>query len=154
MDGLFRRYPRPGSGFGAHTRTSSRDAPLWVPREVMLPSMTSPSFSSRPQCAPFPAGEPVNTRSPGNSGMFQDAWDTSWATLKIMSAVDSCCITCPLSLSVTVSCCGSEMNFEGTSSGPVGKNPGAFLARYQSEPMAVMSLRKTRSRVVMLLTMV
>ena len=60
----------------------------------------------------------------------------------------------PLSFSVTWTSCGSPKNLAGTSSGPVGRKPGAFLARYQSEPIAGMSLRKTYSRVVMSLTMV
>ena len=45
-------------------------------------------------------------------------------------------------------------NGAGTRNGPVGRNPGAFFARYQSVPISFMSLRNTRSRVVMSLTIV
>ena len=50
---------------------------------------------------PLPAGLPVSTRSPGSSGMVWEVYETSVATPKIMSLVDSSCMVLPLSFSVT-----------------------------------------------------
>ena len=41
----------------------------WRPSPVISPSSTSPSARNTPQWAPFPAGEPVSTRSPGPSSV-------------------------------------------------------------------------------------
>src|SRR5690606_28190518 len=57
-------------GVGAvqrHRAASATQRVRWAPSPVMEASMTSPSRSSRPQCMPLPAGEPVSTRSPGSS---------------------------------------------------------------------------------------
>ena len=103
---------------------------------------------------PLPAGLPVRIRSPGSSGVICDAAATSVATSKIMSLVDSSCMTWPLSVRVSCSAEVSPTKAAGTRNGPVGRKPGAFLPRNQSVPISFMSRRKTRSRVVRSLTMV
>lgn len=60
----------------------------------------------------------------------------------------------PLSLSVTRRSPGSAIDSAGTSHGPSGVKPGAFLQRSQSVPMAFMSRRKTVARSVRSLAIV
>ena len=103
---------------------------------------------------PLPAGLPVSTRSPGRSREVCEMYDTSRATPKSMSLVDSSCMVSPFSLRVTRRSPGSAMDSAGTIQGPSGVKPGAFLQRSQSVPMAGMSRRKTVARSVRSLAMV
>src|SRR5690606_4517802 len=138
----------------AHRSSSATHRLRCTPSPVIVPSMTSPGRSRRPWCRPFPAGLPVSTRSPGSSRTVCETAETIRATPKIMSLVDSSCMTSPLSRSVTCRSPGSPTNAAGTRYGPSGVNVGAFLARSQSAPMSPTSLRNTASRAVMSLAIV
>ena len=105
------------------------------PRPEMAASIWSPSARNRRQWAPLPAGDPVRMRSPGCSAVMCEAYETSRDTSKIMSLVDSSCITRPFRLSVIRRSIGWSTNTLGTSTGPVGRNVGAFLLRSQSVPI-------------------
>ena len=74
---------------------------------------------------------------------------TSRATSKIMSAVDSSCMTLAVQPQRDLQVHRiARRTRAGTSNGPVGRKVGAFLRGSQSVPIAAMSGRKTRSRVV------
>src|SRR6266516_2820551 len=92
------------------------------PMRSISTSTTSPSCKKRGgvRLNPTSDGVPVAMISPGSSVMRELRKAIEVATEKSMLAVLSCCTTCPFTLVVSMSVCGSGMLDAGTIPDPIG----------------------------------
>src|SRR5271170_6684852 len=89
----------------------------------------SPGLSQRLglRPSPTPNGVPVETISPGSSGVIDEMYSISAGILKINSLVFECCSTSPSMVSCTSRLCGSAIWSEVTIAGPIGQKVGRLF---------------------------
>src|ERR1700722_18816303 len=78
---------------------------------------------------PTPKGVPVDTMSPGKSGVIEEMYSISSGILKTNSRVFECCRISPSMASCTSSACGSEISSAVTIDGPRGQKVGKLFER-------------------------
>src|ERR1035437_7704835 len=82
---------------------------------------------------PTPDGVPVDTMSPGRSGVIDEMNSTKSGILKISSRVLEFCSTSPLMDKPIASSCGLAISSRVTMAGPMGQKVGKLLPRDHCE---------------------